>query len=86
MITPRAIDMKIAAQETFIPEAVIVQHFAGGRIFWKVRRSNAVQANAVKGMIHPQGAGGGSDACAMHTRMYPVANPAFTDPSVLDIA
>ena len=86
MITPRAIDMEIAAQKTFIPETVIVQDLAGGRIFWEVRRGDAVQANTVKGMIHPQGAGGGSDACAMHTRMYPVANPAFTDTTVLDIA
>ena len=52
MIPPGAVDVKVAPQKPFIPEAVAVQHLAGGRVIGQVGCRHSVQTHSVEGMVN----------------------------------
>ena len=86
VVAPAPINVEVFLQVAFLAEARVGQYFAGRRVVGQVRRRDAVQTHAREGMIHAKSTRNGADAAAVITRMDPVADPAFTDRTVLDIA
>ena len=52
MIPPGAVDVEVAPQKPFIPEAIAVQHLAGGRVIGQVGCRHPVQTHSAEGMVN----------------------------------